>query len=98
MNLAAAPLLILWACAAAAAAAPPARATTTPHPADHVVVASAAVSMDEAVKLVEQRFRARVVKAETEQDGGRTVYVLKLLDDSGRVRTVHVDAANGEVQ
>ena len=61
--------------------------------------ANATVSMDQAVRLVEQRFHARVVKAETHNDNGRTVYVLKLLNDaSGKVWTVRVDAVNGAVQ
>ena len=59
---------------------------------------SGEVSMEQAVRMVEQRFRARVVKAESHKDNGRTTYVLKLLDDSGKVRTVHVDAASGAVQ
>ena len=64
-----------------------------------VGTARAAVSMDQAVRLVEQRFHARVVKAETQKDNGRTVYVLKLLSDStGKVWTVRVDAASGAVQ
>ena len=56
------------------------------------------VSMEQAVRMVEQRYRARVVKAESRKDNGRTTYVLKLLDDSGKVWTVHVDAASGAVQ
>jgi uncharacterized membrane protein YkoI len=63
-----------------------------------VVMAGAAVSMDQAVKMVEQRFSARVVKAEAQKDGSRTVYVLRLLSDSGRVWTVRVDAESGSVQ
>ena len=63
----------------------------------HASMAHPSVSMDEAVKMVEQRFRARVVKAETQRDGDRTVYVLRLLSDSGRVWTVHVDAASGTI-
>jgi uncharacterized membrane protein YkoI len=55
------------------------------------------LSMDEAVKMVEKRYHARVVKAETERDNGRTVYQLRLLNEAGRVWTVHVDAANGHV-
>ncbi|HEV2285158.1 MAG TPA: PepSY domain-containing protein [Steroidobacteraceae bacterium] len=51
--------------------------------------------MDQAVRMAEQHFHARVVKAETERDNGRTVYVLRLLNDAGRVWTVRVDAANG---
>jgi len=57
----------------------------------------AAVSMDQAVRMVEQRYHARVVKAQAEQDNGRTVYLLRLLNDSGRVWTVRVDAASGSV-
>lgn len=59
--------------------------------------ASSAVSLDEAVKIAEQRFHARVVKAETQQGEGRTLYVLRLLDEAGRVWTVRVDAASGAV-
>ena len=56
------------------------------------------MSMDQAVKMAEQRYRARVVKAETEKDGGRTVYVLRLYSKpAGKVWTVHVDAANGSI-
>ncbi|HEY0766929.1 MAG TPA: PepSY domain-containing protein [Steroidobacteraceae bacterium] len=79
---------------ASAAAAPAAAA----EPSGRMVVASAAISMDQAVKMVEQRFHARVVKAETQKDNGRTVYVLRLLNDSGQVWTVRVDAADGSVQ
>jgi uncharacterized membrane protein YkoI len=77
--------------ASAAAAAPG-------EPAGPTVVARAAVSMDQAVKMVEERFHARVVKAEAQKGDGRTVYVLRLLDDSGKVWTVRVDAADGSVQ
>ncbi len=59
--------------------------------------AYAGVSMDQAVKMVEQRFRARVVRAESQHEGGRTVYVLKLLNDSGQVWTVRVDAESGAI-
>jgi uncharacterized membrane protein YkoI len=62
-----------------------------------VAVATAGVSMDQAVKMAEQRFKARVVRAESQRDGGRTVYVLKLLNDAGHVWTVRVDAANGAI-
>jgi uncharacterized membrane protein YkoI len=48
--------------------------------------------------MVEERFHARVVKAEAQKDNGRSVYVLRLLNDSGKVWTVRVDAADGAVQ
>src|SRR5204863_188095 len=62
------------------------------------VVGRAAISMDQAVRMVEQRVHARVVKAEAQKGDGRTVYVLRLLNDSGKVWTVRVDAADGSVQ
>ncbi len=58
---------------------------------------AAEMTMEQAVKRVEQQYHARVVKAETEKAGERTVYVLRLLDDAGKVWTVHVDAASGAV-
>ncbi len=77
---------------AAAAPAAPRRGACAAAP------AVANLSMDQAVKMVERRFHARVVKAETQRDNGRTVYELRLLNDAGRVWTVHVDAASGNVQ
>ncbi len=62
-----------------------------------VAGAAAVVSMDQAVKMAEQRYRARVVRAETERDGPRVVYVLKLLNEAGQVWTVRVDAENGAI-
>jgi uncharacterized membrane protein YkoI len=61
------------------------------------VAVATGVSMDQAVKMAEQRFKARVVRAETEHEGVRTIYILKLLDDAGHVWTVRVDAANGAI-
>lgn len=55
------------------------------------------MSMEQAVKVVERQFHARVVKAETRRSGERTTYVLKLLNDSGQVWTVQVDATSGAV-
>jgi len=86
--------VVLWLSAAGAvvvcAAGPRAERT-------RVSVTSSAVSMDQAVQMVEQRYHARVVRAQTQREEGRTVYVLRLLNDSGKVWTVRVDAANGAV-
>jgi uncharacterized membrane protein YkoI len=38
-----------------------------------------------------------VVKAEVQKSGAHTTYVLRLLNESGKVWTVHVDAASGAV-
>ncbi len=65
----------------------------------HAAAPPPEVPMDQAVKNVERQYHARVVKAETQHsDGGRTTYVLKLLNDAGKVWTVRVDAASGTVQ
>ena len=74
--------------------APEVRATEEPRP---VFVAATSVSMEQAVKMAEQRFKAKVVRAETQHNDGRTVYVLRMLNESGHVWTVRVDAANGTV-
>ena len=70
----------------------------SPRPQSYLLaVTNGAVSMDQAVQMVEQRYHARVVKAQTLKEEGRTVYVLRLLDDAGKVWTVRVNAANGAV-
>jgi uncharacterized membrane protein YkoI len=96
MNAWRAALLILW--LPVVGAALPAASAAAGEPVGRTVAASAVVSLDQAVKMVEQRYRARVVKAEAQKDNGRTVYVLRLLNDSGKVWTVRVDAADGSVQ
>lgn len=56
------------------------------------------VSLDRAVAMAERRFNARVVRADTRDAGDRVVYVLRLLNEAGRVWTVRVDASTGEMQ
>jgi uncharacterized membrane protein YkoI len=90
-------LLPAWVLAVSAALAfvvPVARAAEVSQP---IAVAVASVSMEQAVKMAEQRFRAKVVRAETQHNDGRTVYVLRMLNESGHVWTVRVDASNGAV-
>jgi hypothetical protein len=62
-----------------------------------IVVADSRISIEQAVRMAEQKFKARVVRAESQDEGGKTVYVLRMLNDSGRVWTVKVDAATGTV-
>jgi uncharacterized membrane protein YkoI len=75
-----------------AAVAPAARAAEGEQA---IAVAAAGVSMEQAVKMAEQQFKAKVVRAETQHNDGHTVYVLRMLNESGRVWTVRVDASNG---
>ena len=95
MNLRRAALVV--ACIAAVAVPCTAYVLGAAPPQLHLSTAGPVVSMDQAVRMVEQRYHARVVKAQAEQDNGHTVYLLRLLNDSGRVWTVRVDAANGSV-
>ena len=83
---------------AAAIAAPP--ASETPpigSPDSRLVRLAGGLTIDQAVKMAEQRYKARVVRAEAQKSDGRTIYVLRLLNEHGRVWTVRVDAANGTV-
>ena len=77
------------------------RAQPPPAPARVAVLRLSAqrssLSLDQAVRLAQQRFKARVVRAETQMQGGRTIYVLRMLDDAGRVFAVRVDAASGTI-
>ena len=59
--------------------------------------AQGGLSLDAVVQMVQQRYNARVVRAETRQENGRTVYVLRLLNADGKVWTVRVDADSGAV-
>jgi uncharacterized membrane protein YkoI len=76
-----------------------ARAQEAPGSASQVIAretsAQRKVSMEQAVRMAQHRFRARVVRAETETQGDRTIYVLRMLDGTGRVFAVRVDAASG---
>ncbi len=56
------------------------------------------MSLDQAVAMVERRFKAKVVRTEVREDGDRKIYVLRLLNDEGRVWSVRVDASSGSVQ
>jgi uncharacterized membrane protein YkoI len=87
--------LVLAACSAKSGS----HEATPTRPGDdgRIVVADSGMSLDPAVSMVEKRFKARVVRTETRDDGGRKVYVLRLLNDAGRVWTVRVDAASGSV-
>ncbi|HSN71920.1 MAG TPA: PepSY domain-containing protein [Steroidobacteraceae bacterium] len=56
------------------------------------------ITLDEAVALVQARYDAKVVKAETVEQRGRTVHRIRLLSADGRVWTVSVDAQSGELR
>ena len=63
----------------------------------NIVLAQAGISLNQAISMVERRFKARVVRSDVRQEGDRKVYVLRLLDDAGNAQVVRVDAASGAI-
>jgi uncharacterized membrane protein YkoI len=55
----------------------------------------ARISLDQAVEMAQRQFRAKAVKAETVDNGGRRVHQIRLLSAEGKVWTVRVDAESG---
>jgi hypothetical protein len=49
----------------------------------------------QATQIVQKRYGARVVRASDANEGGRHLYVFKLLSEAGKVWIVRVDAHNG---
>jgi uncharacterized membrane protein YkoI len=90
---------VLVATLALACGAPAVVAQSLPgeHLVDGLVLASSGMSLDQAVAMAERRYKARVVRADARKEEGRTIYVLRLLNDSGRVWTVRIDADTGAV-
>jgi uncharacterized membrane protein YkoI len=93
---------VLWVCAAvglpAAASVDLTGRGIAPMPIEASVLKDG-LSLDEAVDRAQKRYKARVVRAETSESGGRIVYVLRLLsEDDGRVWTVRVDAESGQMR
>ena len=56
------------------------------------------ISLDEAVRMAESQYHAKVVRTDVQDEDGRKVYVLKLLSEGGRVITVRIDAATGRMR
>ena len=53
------------------------------------------LSRVQATEIVQRRYGARVVRASDADEGGRHIYVFKLLSDAGKVWTVRIDAHSG---
>lgn len=55
------------------------------------------ISLDEAVQMAQSRYRAKAVRAETVNNGGRRVHQIRLLSPEGKVWMVRVDAETGKM-
>ena len=54
------------------------------------------MSLDQAVAMVQAKYNARVMRANTVEEGGRVVHYIRLISaDHSRVWTVRVDARTG---
>jgi len=53
------------------------------------------LSREQAVALVQKRYGARVVRADSTDQAGRHLYVFRLLSAGGKVWIVRVDARSG---
>jgi uncharacterized membrane protein YkoI len=49
----------------------------------------------QATEMVQKRYGARVVRASDTDEGGRHLYVFKLLSEAGKVWIVRIDAHSG---
>ena len=89
--------LLLTVASATAMTAADAQGLVDRRPRDNYRIEPGGISKDEAVQKAERKFNAKVVKAETVNDGERLVYQIRLLNTEGKVWNVRVDAATGRM-
>jgi uncharacterized membrane protein YkoI len=53
--------------------------------------------LSEIAASVRDRVGGEVIDVQVEREGGRYIYELKVLQDSGRLREVYVDAGTGKI-
>ena len=91
--------LLLAAIAPQAAVAAFDRQPASDRPALEAMMAPMAegISLDAAIRKVKNAYgKVTILKAQTKGRNGKRVHQIKFLTDSGRVRTVRVDARTGE--
>lgn len=89
-------LLLVVAMPAAAAGAPPRGGG--PGEVPRAVSLAEGLSLEQAVKRAEKRYKARAVRADERNEGGRRVYHIRLLGEDGRVFEITVDASTGRTE
>jgi len=67
----------------------------TPCLAADVARAESELTQTQAAALVQQRYAARVLRASSVDEGGRHIYIFRLLSQAGKVWEVRVDARSG---
>jgi uncharacterized membrane protein YkoI len=69
--------------------------TTALADAEQNVRAEPELTRVQATEIVQKRYGARVVRASDTDEGGRHLYVFKLLSEAGKVWIVRIDAHSG---
>jgi uncharacterized membrane protein YkoI len=64
---------------------------------DHESIPKTAVSLEQAIKAVTDKYPGRVVEAELEAEDGKTEYEITVVSNSGESREYTVDAQSGQV-
>jgi uncharacterized membrane protein YkoI len=63
----------------------------------HKTTAKTAVSMEQAIKAVTDKYPGRVIEAELEDEDGKAEYEITVVSNSGESREFMVDAQSGQV-
>jgi uncharacterized membrane protein YkoI len=64
---------------------------------DHIILAQAALTAEDAAELVRARVGGRVLSVKPIQSDGRLVYRVKVLTRKGAIRIFYVDANTGDM-
>ena len=64
---------------------------------DHKNVAKTAVSLEQAIKAVTEKYPGRVIEAELEDEDGKAEYEITVVSNNGESREFTVDAQSGQV-
>jgi Peptidase propeptide and YPEB domain len=91
-------LAICWLVSVPVIAPVDAQGLSDRRPRDENSIEPGGYSLDDAVELAQNRYRAKAVKAETVDERGHRVHIIRLLNAEGRVWTVRVDAETGRMQ
>ena len=59
------------------------------------LVASAKITMEEAIKSATKAVPGKVAEAELGKDDGRTIWKIEVIDHNNKSQTVYVDAQTG---
>jgi uncharacterized membrane protein YkoI len=86
--------LVLGAAASAAPAQAAGPGSVLPPQSAGLAAVQDEVSLSEAVARVKREYGGRILEAETREQNGRRVHVIKVLTREGRVRTVRIPAGD----